>query len=740
MNIRELIDHIDAYQATYSPWMTRAEKIEKRYEDERAANDAEAKFNILWSNVQTLAPALYDKAPVPNIDRRTENNNDDAARTISSVLERADNYFIRQDAFNDVMRQVILDRLLGGRGVAWVRYVPSMSEPVQTTSDQPETPSGMESDAELPTVYSEDVVYDHVNLCDFGHSIARKWAEVTMVWRKSYLSRAELIKRFPQYGEHVPLDAKPLGAPNSSDQVGKKATIYEMWDKITKKVYWIHKEFPQILDEKDDPLRIKGFFPCPKPLYATLTNNSLIPTPDYVQYQDQAREIDRMTARITLLTDALRVAGVYDASAEGIQKLLSGKTENRLIPVSGWGMFAEKGGLKGSIEFLPIEQIGIVLQGLYASRDKAKQDVYELTGISDIIRGASNPRETLGAQELKGKYAGLRLGNMQQQVAAFARDLVEMTTEIIAEHFDLDTIKQISGVELLTEAQKKDIMMRSQMQQPPAPLDEKTEKLLRLPTWEQVEQAIRQDIPRCFIISVETDSTIKADQEEEKASRTEFLTAVSSFVQSASLVQDPDLKPLLMELLMFGVKGFRVGRDLENSFKYTLDKIYNAPDAEEKPDPAAEAARVELELKQRELELKNKEVELKGASLQQDAALKQQELQLKDKEIQADFAKHEMSVTADVAKTRIDAKTKVSDDVAMLDDDMNEGQPSQMVQLIVGALQAQSQQMTEGLQQVAMMNMQSNQAVIEAITKPKVTTIIRDPRTKELIGSEQRVE
>ena len=160
-------------------------------------------------------------------------------------------------------------------------------------------------------------------------------------------------------------------------------------------------------------VKIKWVFPMPKTFVCHNHKRQPNPAPDYVQYQDQAMELDQLTGRIGNLVKALRVAGVYDASAPALQRLLSEDTENVLIPVEQWAVFGEKGGLKGVMDFLPIKEIGETLIGLYEARDRTKQELYEVTGISDIIRGATNPNETLGAQELKGKYAGLRMGAMQ---------------------------------------------------------------------------------------------------------------------------------------------------------------------------------------------------------------------------------------------------------------------------------------------------------------------------------------
>ena len=71
------------------------------------------------------------------------------------------------------------------------------------------------------------------------------------------------------------------------------------------------------------------------------------------------------------------------------------------------------------------------------------------------------------------------------------------------------------------------------------------------PTLGEAAIALLKDTSeRRFRIDIETDSTIEVDQAQEKADRTEFITAVSSFVQSWApvLQMAPQLGPLAGEL------------------------------------------------------------------------------------------------------------------------------------------------------------------------------------------------
>lgn len=730
-------EQITAYEREASKWETRSKKIVKRYKDTRGDTDKGlARFNILWSNVQTLHPAIYANPPKPNIDRRFQDD-DDAGNVAAQVLERSTAYFVQKDIFDDAMNQAVLDRLLSGRGTMWIRYSPNFQdENVQGTQEiQHEgaqvTDDIVTGEETTPELYSEDAIPDYVHWQDFGHTVARTWNECRAIWRRVYLDRKELEARFPNTAFKdgaciVPMDAKDIsktdGEEKSSD--GKKACIYELWDKVTKKAYWFHKNMEDFLDERDDPLRLEGFFPCPRPLFATLANDSLIPTPDFVLYQDQAIELDTLTQRIDALTRALKIVGVYDSSAEGVQRMLSENVDNKLIPVEQWAVFAEKGGIKGVVDFFPTEMVANVLIQLYGARDKIKQDIYEITGISDIVRGATNANETATAQQIKGQFATLRLDNMQKEVARFSRDAVRIIAEIIAEHFSVETLKAISGIKLLDDAEKQQLLMLAQSGQP---LDEKMQELLAKPTWQEVEAIIREDAGRCFRIDIETDSTIKADQDAEKQARVEFLSAAGGFIQQATQVQNPELQPLLMEMLMFGIRGFKTGREMETTFKVAIDKMKKAAEQpQENPAAQAEAAKMGMEEQKLQIEVQRLQAEL--ALKERELAIKERETAIKEQQLLIDAQIEEKRIDSDNFKARIDAKSKAPLDIAMTDSDMVQGE-SPLIQLLAQS-QQQSAMQTDALLQLANAQQQGTAAIVAAVTQPKRVEVKRDKTGK----------
>lgn len=684
---------IQAYERDAEPWEKRSKGIIKRYKDERNASEKSAsRFNVLWSNIETLKPALYAQTPKPEVQRRFKDD-DKVGRVAADVLERCLSYSVGNNAYGSVMRQSVLDYLLAGRGTAWVRYVPHMrdvetgeedggSDPFQLTDD-----AETDDDAFMPQeVYYEEAHPDYVHWQDFGHNVARTWEEVTVVWRKVYLSRDMLKERFgDEIGAEVPLDFTPHGHSDKASDDQKKATIYELWDKESRQAIWLSKNYPKALDVRDDPLRLDHFFPCPKPIHATLANDSLIPVPDYVQYQDQAGEMDDLTGRIASIVKAIKVAGVYDASADGIQRLLSEGVENQLIPVDQWAVHAEKGGLKGVMELMPVLEIAQTLLHLYEAREKVKQDLYEITGMSDIIRGQTNANETATAQNIKTKFVTLRLSEKQREIQRFARNVIEIMGQVIAEHFSIDTIRDMCGIKLLSNEQKQQIqmaqqqvqqiqqqaqqqaqMMQQQGQQPqPQPpqippelqkmLDPKQLKLMEQPSWEDIDALLKDNAARCFRIDIETDSTIQADDQQEKAERTELLNTVGAYIEK--LAQAPvQLQPALGEMMLFAVRSFRVGKNVESMLEELVTKMTEQaakPPQPPQPDPTKMA---ELQAKQQSDQMSMQaSQQADQQKLQASQALEQQKMR---QAAQLEQMRAQAQLQADAQRAQVDAQTE----------------------------------------------------------------------------------
>jgi hypothetical protein len=648
---------ITQYDKAFAKWQTRSKKIVKRYLDDRTESQVNLlRYNILWSNVETLKPAIYAQTPKPEVERRFLDK-DPVGRKAAEAIERCLRFFMATTAFGSCMRQSRDDYLLVGRGISWVRYMPTLKDIEKgETSDAEVTKDAQITDDAPPAqeVVFEQVVADYVHWRDFGHNVARTWEEVTVVWRMVYMTREQMKARGFADWNKVPLDYVDKELKEQATDDGKKATVYEVWDKAKRRVCWIAKSWPTYLDDVSDPLGLDHFFPCSRPIYATLSNDSLVPSADYVEYQDQAEEVDQITNRIGMLSKAIKVAGVYDASQPAIVRLLSEGVQNQLLPVDSWAAMAEKGGLEGAISWLPMKEIAETLIMLYEAREKVKQDLYEITGMSDIIRGATKASETATAQQIKSNFVTLRLSEKQREMQRFARNTVEIMGNVICRHFGLETIKQISGMRLLTEAEKQAIQAQARASGPAscqtapqpnwstppasAPSPE-AQELLNEPSWEQVYQLIQDNPDRSFRIGIETDSTVQADQQQEQEAATQFVTAIGGFLQQAQeAAGNPAIVPFLGEMLAWACRRWPISRDLQGAIDTMTEKLAKMAEQPQQPKPDPEMAKVQ------------QDGQIKQAQMQQDGQLAAQKLQ---SEAQAEQAKAQGQMQLEHAKAQL---------------------------------------------------------------------------------------
>jgi hypothetical protein len=453
---------------------------------------------------------------------------------------------------------------------------------------------------------------------DFGMTVARTWEEVTAVWRKVYMERAALVERFGEdLGGKIPLDTKPETSKNFNEKMGegsREALIYEIWDKSTGQVLWLSKSMGKILDTRDDPLQLENFWPCPKPMFSTLTTDSLIPVPDFVLYQDQARQLDTLADRIDGFIHALKVRGVYDAAEPSLARLFTEGENNALLPVKNYAAFSEKGGLQGAINLVDIRPIAEGLNMAYQAMEQVKGQIYEIMGIADIQRGQTDPNETLGAQIIKSNNASGRLKTMQHEVVNFATALLQIKAQIICQHFTEDTIIKISGA-----------MQLSPQDQALIP---------------QALQLLKDEPAKNFRIEVTTDSMIYQDEQQEKQNRMEFLQAMGGFLSQAipAAQATPEITPMMMEMLKFGVTAFKAGKGLEglidetaDNFRQQAQQMANQP---KPPSPEQQKMQMQMQIEQAKMQAEQQKMQMQMQMEQQKMQM-QMELEKATQEYQA---------------------------------------------------------------------------------------------------------
>jgi hypothetical protein len=518
-------DHMAKYEE-------RCHLIRKRYRYEDSALVRTRKYQLLWSNIQTMQSAIYAKPPHAVVSRRYRDP-DPVARVATEVLERAINFTFDAADFDSEFKMVRDDFLLYARGVARIYYEPEYEtgdDEIEDISDATDirgldgtpdygAPGNQESSrgaggnvagsvglastggdelrgvGEAPEdrgtrpardgdeerkLKFENVRIRFVQRADFRHQPSRVWGECQWVAFRAFLTRDEISDRFgKKVGKEIAFDADPVGRDEDSARDGQsgtrsmveKAVVWEIWDKAKRRVLWISPGYDDVLEEGDPYLELDGFYPCPRPAYGTLTPDSLVPVPDYVFYQDQAQEIDQLTARIAALNDMLKFVGFYPAGPSGegvpeIEQACASGFENKMIGVQNWSAFLEGGQSKGApIVTLPTDQIITVVQACVELRKQLVEDVYQIIGISDIMRGATDPQETEGAQQLKAQYGGTRIKDRQAEIARFCRDIARLVGQVIATYCSPETIMEMTNIKLPTRAQAMIAQVMAQRQQ-----------------------------------------------------------------------------------------------------------------------------------------------------------------------------------------------------------------------------------------------------------------------------------
>lgn len=677
------LENIETAEKKRKPFIVRGRQIVKRYKNKRTLTTlgvpiANRRMNVLWSNVQTQKPVLFAQTPKANVSRRNKTK-DPVGRVASIVLQNCLQNSIGMEDFDFIMSQVVDDRLLPGAGIAMVEYVPKVEG----------NQVGWQA-AETRYIHWEDWLTNPARVWQ------ENWFFAYRVWltRKECYDVALASSQDEKFAEDVwreiTLDHKPVRGDDGGkkpDETGPaKAQVWVVWDMLEKRVVQVSPGYPKApLAVLPPPVDFDNFWPCPRPLQSTTTNDSTIPVPDFEQYVDQADEIDLLTQRIGTLSKALRLRGLYPADMDSLKALVEGGDAD-MIPYDNWALIAERGGAESLVLWFPIEAIAKTLMECIQVRDQAIQIMYQVTGISDIIRGATEASETATAQQLKAQFGGIRIRESQKEVQRFIRDLLRLKAEIICEHFSLDVIKAMSGVQILSEMEKVMVKRAAQMwqqfgqaqqqypqmaqqaqqqgmmpppaPQPPAvpqPSDEMMEALEE-PSWEQVMGILKNEKLRGFVVDVETDSTIEPDQQAQQAAAEQFVMAVAQFMTAALPIMqaEPDAADFLGEMLSWATRQWKGADTIEGAVDEFVDKMKKKAEAREnappQPTPEQMQAQADVHVAQvgAQVAQQKGQVEIQKAAISQQTAQQKAQIDMQ----QAALAQQTAQIGAQAEQTK----------------------------------------------------------------------------------------
>jgi len=566
---------LESADQTEKDWRDRGRAVVARYRDERSADSFGAglykQFNILWSNTETMKGALFARMPKADV-RRRYNDNNPITRQTAIVLERALQYGNEVYSADKPIRAALEDYLLPGRGVIWVVYEPIFVKETIQVESLDEFGNMIMIDQEEERIADQRCYFEYVNWEDYRESPAKRPEDVYWKARRHLLTRDELIEKGFKNASNIPLNWSPEPSEGYSEEyseVFSRAEVWEIWDKYKEKRYFVSKGYNEILAEDDDPYGLEKFFPTPDALVAIRTNETSVPIPEFTLYQDQADELDRITTRISNLIEGLKRRGIYDASVPELSHLADAG-DNDFVPSENFAQLASKGGLGAVFQQEDIAPIAQVLQGLYQQRNQVLDTIYQITGISDLIRGSTKASETATAQQLKAQFGSMRMRKKQGEIAEYIRDLFRIKAELIAEHYEPEMLASMTALTITPE------MM----------------------------QIMRDDKLRSYSIDIESDATIFTDEEEEKRTRIEFLSSFGSYLERAVSIasRSPDLTPLAFQALRFLMGAWKVGRNFEDIIDQTEATLMQQAQAMKQAGPQpSEAERIAAQKMQTEM-------------------------------------------------------------------------------------------------------------------------------------------
>jgi hypothetical protein len=647
-------------------WRKDAERCVEIFEQEGSMDSTDlSDYNVLYANTETLAPSVYNNPPRPVVKRRIDKENPvaiAAAQVVKLVLQYlVDNPEHGKLPFDDLQKECVQEALVPGRGAACYYYEAAVGE------------------GEYASVEGETVCGMPVPWNRFYHGYAKNWHQVPWIAYEYFMTREECVEQFGDAGKQIKLthqssvgDDKDKANQRPQDAEGMKfAHLYRIQDKATKTIFWVSEGYKSILDKKDDPLRLEGFFDCPRPIGFLRRISSLQPQTLYKMYQTQAEELDICSRRIRGILRAMKVRGLYDATIEGIEDLMK-SPENTILPARNVSALANNQTLDKGVWMFPLETLVAVLQQLYASRQQIIATIHQLTGIADIMRGATQASETLGAQEMKQAWGTLKLKRMQKEVQRFSRDSLRMQAELACNHFGIETFIQMTGLKFPRRAEQQQAQLEMQqmqmqgaaMQAQGQPLDpqmqqqiaqrgQQIQQTLSQPSWEDIHEFLQNDSIRNYVIDIETNSTIDIEATEDKQELAEMMNSMSQLMNGVFPMVEQGILPFeaAKTLMLAVINKFRLGDEVEETFR-----------AMQQPQPKEDPAMAKVKA---EMERDKQKHELEQQDAQAEAQLKQAEIQLKQMEngilqeklqMQAEFNKAEHAMKMQLLQIQMVAK------------------------------------------------------------------------------------
>lgn len=613
---------ITAARRDEKEWMDEAEKAEKAFRGDKSSKDT--RFNIYHSNIEIQANAAYNSAPSADVRRRFSDD-DPIGKVVADLLERALDYSIDAYDFSARQKLAVYDMLVAGRGLVRVRYEPTVA---------------MDNELEVESVQRQEVECEFVPWRRFIRGPGVTWNDVPWVAFEHFLSPDQVKKLAPGLVKKIPYNYTDKGRADGNKQLDRgdvpaqflRAWVHEIWDKRSKTVLFVCPEYQDaIIRQEDDPLGMSSFFPVPQPMYGIEPVGGLSPVCPLTIYRTLIDELNVITGRISKLARQLRPRAGYIGPYPDMKKIAEAD-DGELVPLSSTDPAVQATGtqIDKLIAWFPLDQTTVAFRELIVQREALKQQIYEVTGIADIMRGASAPTETATAQQLKSQFGSVRVRALQAEVARFCRDILRMKAELMARFFEPKQLMAMTGITLLPQAAKQQLMEKAQSDpqraQQVAQQRPDLVKAMQQPALEEVMAVIRSDKMRGYRVDIETDSTIRGDMMRNQEQMSLFLQGTAQYMSAMAPAVQQGAMPMkaAVEIYTAFARNFNLGKSAEDA----LDRLGQAAENAQQADPNAQAgqqAQIEVQSKEK---IKAAEIQAKAQGEQQKIAVEAQQREL----------------------------------------------------------------------------------------------------------------
>ena len=596
---------------------------------EKAYHNTDMNYNVFYSNVEILNANLCISNPKPDIQRRflkrleKDKLKSNTYAMVAKVLNGAVEFVSDVSDLDEQLSIAVKNSVINGRGILWLDYEPTIS---------------VENGEEY--VSDREIRIESLNPQEFLYSSAEKEKDIWWVARRHLLSREDIKRRFG----YSPSEAELQFKQEDETQL-KRGEVWEIWDKNSRKRAFIllSDVRQKFLEVTDDPYKLDGFFPCDTLEFVT---NYTTPIPEYMIYRKQADLLEVVCKKAAQVEDEVKYVTLIGSQDKGIAQRITAAQNGDVLSIPTDNMV---GAAESLIATTPVDKAILLLEHLQVEKEKLKQNIYDITGISDIMRGATDSQETATAQKIKGLFGSLRFQTRQKKVQNFRRNIYKLIAEIIAEHYDEQTLSEMTCTYLPTDEDKMNIVLAQK--QGLASQDQLNE--LTEPTWGDVMYILRNDKLRNYTVDIETVATAFDDLEQQNAAIKDLTQLYLSMVQYSDSLSPATLKGFI-PLIKMNLSSVKISSAVGNQLEEAIESAYKEAEEEaqvQQPNPDLMKIQSEIEYKQGELKIKEQEV-----------AIKQQEADRKDAELEAQIYLKQQEIS-----TGVDINANISGDVASIE-------------------------------------------------------------------------